>query len=192
MNAPSANNQYTKLIRYIINTGLTAGFLKSILRYLNYDRNFLSRYILRYFPTFGRFIVYLLSISVVKYLLSFSKLLPGGQLLASERNKMADELSKKDFTRRFLKKKNVIAEHLSEALRYKTVSYDYEDAEQEADYREMLKLHKFLEQTYPNVHKTFEKHVVNDYSLIYCWKGTEDDTQRPYLLYAYGCCASNC
>ncbi len=185
IDAPSANNQYTKLIRYIINTGLTAGFLKSVLRYLNYDRNFLSRYILRYFPTFGRFIVYLLSISVVKYLLSFSKLLPGGQLLASERNKMADELSKKDFTRRFLKKKNVIAEHLSEALRYKTVSYDYEDAEQEADYREMLKLHKFLEQTYPNVHKTFEKHVVNDYSLIYCWKGTEDDTQRPYLLYAH-------
>lgn len=185
IDAPTTNSLYSVIVRYVINTGVTIGFVKSLLQYFKYDRNFLFRYVFRYFPTFGNFVVYLLGISVGKYLLSFSKYAPGGQLLLSERNKLASELSKKEYTRRFLRSKDMITRHLSEALKFKTVSYDYEDTEREADYREMLKLHSYLEKTYPRVHKTLEKHVINDYSLVYCWKGTEDDTQRPYLLYAH-------
>ena len=186
IDSPSIVQSYTsKFLRVAVKAGLAVSFLKSALRYFRYDRNFFFRQLLAYFPSFSKTVLYLLGISLVKYFASGTRLLPGGQLPLSERRKLADELSKKDYTRRFLKRKHEIASHLSESLKFKTVSYDYDSPDQEADYGETIKLHKYLEKTYPNVHKVFEKHVVNDYSLVYVWEGTEDTLQRPYLLYAH-------
>ena len=99
----------------------------------------------------------------------------------SERRKLADELSRKTYQKIFEKEARILS---IIGPKFKTVSYDYDSPDQEADYGETIKLHKYLEKTYPNVHKVFEKHVVNDYSLVYVWEEPRI-LWRPYLLYAH-------
>lgn len=98
---------------------------------------------------------------------------------------MAKALAKRSFARRLLLKKDEMAERLSQTIKFKTVSYDYTDTKNKADYTQFLKLHTYLEEQFPKVHSTLTKHVVNKYSLIYHWKGTDSLNQRPYLLYAH-------
>ncbi len=71
-----------------------------------------------------------------------------------------------------------LANHLSEAVRFKTVSY--QDASK-FNKEEFLAFHKFLEKTYPKIHSTLKKEIVNNYSLLYTWKGT-DEKAKPILL----------
>ncbi len=64
----------------------------------------------------------------------------------------------------------VIAAHLSEAVKMKTISWS-PTAETEAD--AFLAFHAWLEATYPNAHRVLSREVVNDYSLLYRWEGRD-------------------
>jgi carboxypeptidase PM20D1 len=44
--------------------------------------------------------------------------------------------------------------------------------------------HLFLEETFPKIHDNLHKEVINDYSLLYTWKGT-DDSLKPIILMAH-------
>ncbi|KAB1069860.1 M20/M25/M40 family metallo-hydrolase [Tamlana haliotis] len=75
-------------------------------------------------------------------------------------------------------------ERLSKAVTYKTISnQDRDDFDTEA----FLGYHKFLESSYPLVHKTIKKEVLGEprpYSLLYTWEG-KDPTLQPALFYAH-------
>ncbi len=74
-----------------------------------------------------------------------------------------------------------LAEHLSNMIRYKTVtSVTMEGFDRDA----FLGLHAYLEKTYPLLHKTLDKETVNEYSLLYKWKGTGSE-QKPFLMMAH-------
>lgn len=76
---------------------------------------------------------------------------------------------------------DAVQQHFSEALQFQTDSY-YEDDEAEAAYREELgKLQAFLRETYPLVFSSLTVEVVNDYSLLMTWQGS-DDSLKPVLL----------
>ena len=76
------------------------------------------------------------------------------------------------------------AERLSQAIQVQTVSYDTDDEDNEVDYETFDALHELFETNYPLVHQHLERYIVNDYSRIYHWKGS-DETQAPYMLYAH-------
>jgi carboxypeptidase PM20D1 len=73
---------------------------------------------------------------------------------------------------------------LSKGVTYKTISnQDRDDFDTEA----FKGYHKFLEQSYPLVHKTLKKEVHGDprpYSLLFTWEG-KDPTLEPALFYAH-------
>ncbi|SIN73251.1 M20 family peptidase [Algoriphagus halophilus] len=75
-------------------------------------------------------------------------------------------------------------QRLSKAVTFPTISnQDREDFDTKAfeDY------HKFIEEAYPNVHKTLKKEVLGDprpYSLLYTWEG-KDPSLEPALFYAH-------
>lgn len=70
------------------------------------------------------------------------------------------------------------AQHLSQAIQIKTIS---KEKMQASDYAPFGVYHQWLERTYPLIHKSLEKEVVNDHSLLYRWKGT-DPSLKPVLL----------
>lgn len=77
--------------------------------------------------------------------------------------------------------KDSIAQHLSGMIKFKTItSYHMEDLDREA----FLGFHRYLQDTYPLVHKTLEKEVVNEYGLLYKWSGTGSG-KKPFLLMAH-------
>jgi carboxypeptidase PM20D1 len=47
-----------------------------------------------------------------------------------------------------------------------------------------LGLHAWMEQAYPLLHRTLKKEVINEYSLLYHWKGT-GSSQKPWLMMAH-------
>lgn len=73
-----------------------------------------------------------------------------------------------------------IAQRLSEAIQFKTVSY--QDPAQ-FDREEFVKLHTYLEKTYPTAHAALAKEVINQ-SLLYTWKGSNPEL-NPILLMAH-------
>lgn len=73
------------------------------------------------------------------------------------------------------------AARLSEAIRLKTISYFKAS---DVPVGEFLKFHRFLEQKYPLVHKHLKREIVNKYSLLYTWKGSEPK-QKPALWLAH-------
>lgn len=77
--------------------------------------------------------------------------------------------------------KMAISTHLSEAIQIKTISnQDRTKVETKA----FEDFHKFLEKTYPKVHKTLKKEVVSGYALLYTWQGS-DPSLKPMLLMAH-------
>jgi carboxypeptidase PM20D1 len=72
-----------------------------------------------------------------------------------------------------------VAEHLAEAVRCKTVPLDEKGT---PDWSAFQKLHKFLEQTYPRVHANLECELVNQYSLLYKWVGTQPELDPVQLM----------
>lgn len=77
--------------------------------------------------------------------------------------------------------KENIAEHLSGMISFKTItSQDMEGFDSEA----FLGFHKYLELTYPLVHKTLQKEIVNEYALLYKWEGTGSG-KKPFLMMAH-------
>lgn len=73
--------------------------------------------------------------------------------------------------------KNAV-EHLSQTIRYKTISY-YEH--EKIDWMEFNKLYDYLEKSYPLVHKNLKKEMVNDYSLVYHWESNNKKV-KPILF----------
>ena len=70
------------------------------------------------------------------------------------------------------------AERLGEAVRFKTVSY--QDRNQ-IEYGEFGRFHEFLRATYPRVFGELQVEVVNDYSLLIRWDGS--DPGLPPILF---------
>lgn len=69
------------------------------------------------------------------------------------------------------------ATRLAGALQFQTVSY--QDAAQ-FDGQQFLALREYLAAQFPRVHQALQLEVVNDYSLLYTWKGTGNEA--PILL----------
>lgn len=77
--------------------------------------------------------------------------------------------------------KDKIAQHLSGMIKIKTItSNSMEGFDREA----FLAFHKYLEKTYPLIHKTLEKEVVNEYGLLYRWEGIGSG-KKPFLMMAH-------
>ena len=76
------------------------------------------------------------------------------------------------------------AERLSKGVQFRTISnQDRSDFDAEA----FEGYHAFLEESYPNVHKTLKREVLGDprpYSLLYTWEG-KDPSLQPALFYAH-------
>lgn len=70
------------------------------------------------------------------------------------------------------------AQHLAGAIRFPTVSY--EDSAK-VDYTAFADLHAYLERTYPRIHATLAREIVNGSSLLYTWTG-RDATRDPVVL----------
>ena len=77
--------------------------------------------------------------------------------------------------------KNVVALHLSEALKIPTISHQDRS---KMDTKQYLKFHKFLEEKFPLVHRKLEREVINDYSLLFKWQGS-DSTIKPVVFMAH-------
>jgi carboxypeptidase PM20D1 len=72
-------------------------------------------------------------------------------------------------------------EHLGAAIRIDTTSHDDRS---KIDTDRLLEFHQFLEDTYPLVHESCTKEVINDYSLLYTWPGTDPESD-PLVLMAH-------
>jgi carboxypeptidase PM20D1 len=70
--------------------------------------------------------------------------------------------------------------HLSEAIRFETVSYD----DGHRDTTAFDKLLSYVDSTYPLVQKNLELTSINHFTRVYKWKG-KDAAQKPVLLYAH-------
>lgn len=73
----------------------------------------------------------------------------------------------------------VVAQHLSEAIRIKTVSHSLKDP---ADPATLSTMHAFLAQTYPAFSAAAERETVNGGSLLYRWRGTDPDAAPVVFL----------
>ena len=73
------------------------------------------------------------------------------------------------------------ARRLAEAVRFKTVSPALPG---QIDATAFLGLQNFLRSSFPQVHRALNLEVVNDYSLLYSWPGTER-ARKPILLMAH-------
>jgi carboxypeptidase PM20D1 len=73
------------------------------------------------------------------------------------------------------------ASRLAGAIAYRTISHQ---DQAKRDDPEILRFHQYLEQAFPRVHATITRETVNNYSLLYTWKGTETELD-PVLLMAH-------
>ena len=74
-----------------------------------------------------------------------------------------------------------IANHLAEAVRFQTISYEERERSSRAPFRG---LHGYLARVFPKVHHTLSKEVVGDHSLLFTWQG-RDDKLSPILFLAH-------
>ncbi len=70
------------------------------------------------------------------------------------------------------------AERLAGAVRFRTVSHE---AGLDVERDTFLGLHAYLAESFPRTHATLTREVVNEYSLLYTWRGTDPGAQ-PFLL----------
>ena len=73
------------------------------------------------------------------------------------------------------------AERLSEAIQFRTVSYQDRS---HIDLNEFARFHAFLRAAYPTVFAQLEVEVINDYSLLISWPGS-DSSLAPILFTAH-------
>ncbi len=73
------------------------------------------------------------------------------------------------------------AQRLAQAVRFRTISHG---PEARVETEAFLGLHAYLAAGFPNVHATLEREIVNDYSLLYRWQGS-DPSLKPILLNAH-------
>lgn len=73
------------------------------------------------------------------------------------------------------------AQRLAGAVKMRTISYD---GRPDASAAEFLKLHAYLQETFPRVHRALKREVVGGYSLLYSWEG-RDPEAKPIMLMAH-------
>ncbi len=66
---------------------------------------------------------------------------------------------------------------LSRAIQFKTIS---RENQKDIDGEEFRRMHSFLEREFPLVHQQMTREVVNDYSLLFYWEGS-DDSLKPAM-----------
>ncbi|MBQ5341278.1 MAG: M20/M25/M40 family metallo-hydrolase, partial [Oscillospiraceae bacterium] len=74
-----------------------------------------------------------------------------------------------------------IADHLAALIQCATVSNADPSL---VDWSEFDRLHRVLEELYPNVHRVMEKEIIGSHNLLFRWKGT-DPQARPIALLAH-------
>ena len=70
---------------------------------------------------------------------------------------------------------------LADAIKLTTVSYEEPG---KSDTLAILKLHDVIEQSFPSVHNKLTKEVINNFSLLYEWKG-KNTSLKPVILMAH-------
>ena len=78
---------------------------------------------------------------------------------------------------------NQAAEHLAEALRFRTITVAPGDPRPGTE-QPWLDLHAWLEDTYPAAHAAMTRETVLDFTLLYTWQGSEASLD-PILLMAH-------
>jgi carboxypeptidase PM20D1 len=74
-----------------------------------------------------------------------------------------------------------VSERLSQGIQFATISHmDESQVEREA----FTGFHQFLKQSYPKLHQNLSLEMVNELSLLYRWKGS-DDSLKPILLMSH-------
>lgn len=76
---------------------------------------------------------------------------------------------------------NDIFQNLSKGIQYETISYS-EDAT--PDSTAFFGFHRFLEETFPLAHSNLSLEKINDYTLLYSWKGT-DPNKKPLIFMSH-------
>lgn len=77
--------------------------------------------------------------------------------------------------------KDMLAKNLSGMLMIPAIAADKLE---NFDSETFLKMHKYLEDTFPLIHKTLKKEIINNYGLLYKWTGTGSD-KKPFLMMAH-------
>ncbi|WP_157826788.1 M20 family peptidase [Colwellia sp. 12G3] len=77
--------------------------------------------------------------------------------------------------------KEALALRLSEAIQFKTISSNNDNKVNEQAF---VDFHQFLAEEFPKLHQTLELEKVNNYSLLYHWKGT-NPSLKPTLLISH-------
>ena len=77
---------------------------------------------------------------------------------------------------------NIPIQNLSEAIKYKTISYQNSIL---PDPIHFLSFHKFLERTYTTIFNTLDKTVFSNYSILLKWSGESNSPHNPILLMAH-------
>ncbi len=75
---------------------------------------------------------------------------------------------------------NAVAEHLASAIRCQTVSNENHLPAADA----LHQLHGELERMYPRIHATLQRQLINEFSLLYHWQGS-DPALKPVLFMAH-------
>ena len=92
-----------------------------------------------------------------------------------------------DALERCLRRREEYAQRLAAALRCKTVSVDDSEKTDESEKffkQELYRFHVLLQNSFPLVHSTLIRTVINEGSLIYEWRGS-NATAQPYMVYAH-------
>ena len=74
-----------------------------------------------------------------------------------------------------------VLSRLSQALQIPTISH--QDSTK-FDTSKIIEFHQFLEKNYPLVHQKLEREIINDYSLLYKWPGS-DPSLKPVAILAH-------
>jgi carboxypeptidase PM20D1 len=77
--------------------------------------------------------------------------------------------------------KNQAAQRLAGSTKFKTV---FNEDISQVDYEPFAKQQEYLKQSFPLVYSNLEVKVINDYGLLYMWKGS-DPQKKPVLLLAH-------
>jgi len=139
--------------------------------------------LLPHLPTLATVLITAVVVVVTRGMLVGTCCLPSRQLTAKEISALIDSRDA-DMEATLGAKRNVLAQNLSRAIQFKTISFEDSDLENKIDYSQFLGLHEYLKTTFPLVHAAMERTVINQYSLVYKWQGS-DEAQKPYLLTAH-------
>ena len=74
-----------------------------------------------------------------------------------------------------------IFQNLSKAIQYKTISYNEESI---PDKEAFIGFHNFLKETFPLTHSRLTLEKINDYSLLFTWKGSIDSI-KPIIFMSH-------